>query len=269
MRRWTVKGEIEGPKTQKFLLSIIADDYLEPRDIETMVYSRYRGQGLIRFSMECQNCTNPILMGKELDEFLDSLNADGLSQELELIPTLSQSNVPGQKAYNYPHFLEGILKAMKSSGYDPAWVDGEFKQALDRRYLPDMAPFTCAFSYQESTYMNNNKIWTGSLLGDDFGESAMAAFLKHSYHPDWRLMVHDAISNSGAIEVRVPFSLMPATVGYICRNYGTNAARNIRFLSEYQELKQYVISMDLEPGKIRIPGVYSFKDGSLIDEPGH
>lgn len=263
MRRWTVKGEIEGAKTQKFLLSIIADDYLEPRDIETMVYSRYRGQGLLRFSMECENCTSLILMGKELDEFLDSLNADGLAQELELIPTLSQSNVPGQKAYNYPHFLEGILRAMKSSGYDPAWVDGEFKQALDRKYLPDMAPFTCAFSYQESIYLNNNKIWTGSLLGDDFGESAMAAFLERSCHPDWKLVIHDAASNSGAIEVKVPFSKMPAAVGYICRNYGANAARNIRFLSEYQELKQYVISMDLEPGKLSVPGIYCFKDDSL------
>ena len=68
-------------------------------------------------------------MSKEMmAEFIDNVGRTELYDEMKNIKIYSMSN-------KYPPYLKAVRVTLIELGYDPDWVDGPFRDALEDKYL--------------------------------------------------------------------------------------------------------------------------------------
>lgn len=100
-----------------------------------------------------------------------------------------------------------------------------------------------------------------NLAGTDMGYSIVKAFIEKHPHNEWTLSIYDMLSQSN-IEIACAVSEIPKIVSFI---YKTEHAAPISFIAENPLSESYVVGMSCTRGRLRIPGIYSAKDGKLVD----
>ena len=76
--------------------------------------------------------SNGLQMNKEMmNEFIDNIGRTELYDELH--------DVYGEKRHlmriTYPRYLKAVRVSLVELGYDPKWVDGPFRDALEEKYM--------------------------------------------------------------------------------------------------------------------------------------
>ena len=78
--------------------------------------------------------TAKIMTNEEMKDFIEKVGRTELFDEKEDLANANYKLVRGNTD-PYPRYLKAVRVSLVALGYDEKWVEGEFRDALEARYL--------------------------------------------------------------------------------------------------------------------------------------
>ena len=78
-----------------------------------------------------------IMTESELNNFIEKV---GRSELYDEIKDCNAGKFSASNPHPYPRYLKAVRVVLITLGYDAAWVEGTFADALERRYPPIIRP---------------------------------------------------------------------------------------------------------------------------------